>query len=107
MILSSRGVKLTSPSIWLPPGPLHSTCTAKVAPSRFLLRMVQRPNTESMSRVVIFTRDTPGVRAVGLAGLVFRIRADEREVVLAVHRRCERRQRDDAQHRWLQALITL
>ena len=58
MVLSSRGVKLTSPSIWLPFGPLHSRCTAKVAPSRFLLRMVQRPNTESMSRAVIVTRDT-------------------------------------------------
>jgi hypothetical protein len=39
-------------------GPLHSRCTAKVAPSRFLLRIVQRPNTESMSRAVIVTRDT-------------------------------------------------
>ena len=52
-------VKLTSPTIWLPPGPLHSTWTAKVSPSRFLLRIVQRPNTESMSRDVIFTRETP------------------------------------------------
>src|SRR5262245_5030344 len=43
MVLSSRGVKLTSLSIWLPPGPLHSTWTTKVAPSRFLLRMVHRP----------------------------------------------------------------
>src|SRR5262249_46048611 len=57
MVLLSRGVKLTSLSIWLPPGPLHSTWTTKVAPPRFLLRMVHRPNTESMSRAEYRTRE--------------------------------------------------
>jgi hypothetical protein len=42
-------VRARSPSTWRPSGPLHSTWTVKVAPSRFRLRMVQRPNTESMS----------------------------------------------------------
>src|SRR5947209_3487177 len=51
MVLSSRGVKLTSLSIWLPPGPLHSTWTTKVAPSRFLLRMCPRFN-EARQRVL-------------------------------------------------------
>src|SRR5262245_53705185 len=39
-----------------------------------------------------------GVRTVRLAGLIFRIGADEREVVLPLHRRCERRQRENAEH---------
>src|SRR5262249_52381546 len=98
MVLSSRGVKMTSPSIWLPPGPLHSTWTTKVAPSRFLLRMVHRPNTESMWRGVIVTRETPASEPSVLQGQIFRIGANEREVVLPMHWRCERCQRDDAQH---------
>src|SRR6185312_17409190 len=40
-----------------------------------------------------------GVRAIALAHLVFRIRADERKVVLAEYRRCERRKPDNAQRR--------
>src|SRR5262245_58450790 len=39
-----------------------------------------------------------GVRTIWLAGLIFRIGADEREVVLPLHRRCERRQRENAEH---------
>ena len=43
------GVKLMSLSIWLPPGPLHSTWTTKVAPSRFLLRMAHQQFGEPAS----------------------------------------------------------
>jgi hypothetical protein len=55
-----------SPIIRLPPGPLHSTCNAKVAPSRFLLRIVHRPNAESMLPSVIFTRETPELKLSAL-----------------------------------------
>jgi len=49
--------------IWFPLGSLHSTCTAKVLPSRFRSRILQRPNTESMSRGVIFTFEAPASEA--------------------------------------------
>src|SRR3954451_5277449 len=58
---------------------------------------------ESEHRVDVASRDLharhTGVRTVALAHLVFRIRADERKVVLAEYRRCERRKRDNAQRR--------
>jgi hypothetical protein len=39
-----------------------------VLPSRDLFTIVQRPNTESMSRAVIFTRETPASGAPPLQG---------------------------------------
>src|SRR4051812_47110724 len=56
---------------------------------------------ESEHRVDVASGDLharhTGVRAVALAHLVFRIRADERKVVLTEYRRCEHRKPDNAQ----------
>src|SRR5262247_3294795 len=38
------------------------------------------------------------VRTIGLAGLIFGIGADEREVVLSLYRRCQHCEHDEAQH---------
>ena len=85
-----------SPIMRLPLGPSHSTCNAKVAPSRFLLRIVHRPKRESISLAVIFTRGRPEFGAVAFAYLIFRIRSDQREVVCAEHRRYKGSKHDNA-----------
>src|SRR5258708_32914010 len=38
------------------------------------------------------------IRTIWLASLIFRIGADEREVVLSLHRRCQHCEHDDTQH---------
>ena len=93
---SSRAIgKLMSPTIRLSPGPLHSTCNAKVAPSRFLLRMVHRPKPEIDVVDGRVHRRNAQIGAVSLAYLIFRIRTDQREVVCTEDRRCERRERNN------------
>ena len=49
-----------------------------------------------MSRAVIVTRDTVG--PITRARRVFRVRANNREVVFSEHLCCERRERYNAQH---------
>src|SRR6516225_5920308 len=66
------------------------------------LALLAQDRAQAEYRVDVARRDRharhAGVRTIWLAGLIFRIRADEREVVLPVHRGGEHRQRDEAQH---------
>src|SRR6516165_360340 len=66
------------------------------------LALLAQDRAQAEHRVDVARRDRharyAGVRTIWFAGLIFRIGADEREVVLPVHRRSQRRQRDEAQH---------
>src|SRR5262249_8123903 len=66
------------------------------------LALLAQDRAQAEHRVDVARRDRharyAGVRTIWLAGLIFRIGTDEGEVVLPMHRRGERRQRDEAQH---------
>src|SRR5262245_7756568 len=66
------------------------------------LALLVQDGAQAEHRIDIARRDlharNAGVRTIRLARLIFRIGADEREIVLPMHRRGERCQRDEAQH---------
>ena len=66
------------------------------------LTLPAQDGAEAEHQIDVASRDLharyPGIRTVALAHLVLRVGADEREVLLAEQRRCERRKRGDGQH---------